>query len=125
MKGLGFGKPKPEKRVVDNRDYNYSPEKEFAQLRHKSPAATISKTGARPESFATKGEGVGPGQYQTYKEFGSDVKGLGFGKPKPEKRIVDNRDYNYSAEKEFAQTRHKSPAAVISKSRARPESFAN
>ena len=49
---MGFGKPKAEKRVVDNRDYGYSPEREFAQTRHKSPAATISKAGVRPNNFA-------------------------------------------------------------------------
>ena len=123
MKGLGFGKPKPEKQVVDNRDYGYTPEKEFNQLRHKSPAATISKAGARPDNFTNQGQALGPGQYQTQKEFGAEAKGLGFGKPRPDKKVIDNRDYNYSPEREFVQTRHKSPSAVISKARARPESF--
>ena len=102
VKGLGFGKPKPEKREVDNRDYSYSAEQEFTQTRHRSPSATISKTGARPDSFANSGEIAGPGQYQVEKEFGSDAKGLGFGKPKPGQRDVDNRDYDNSPEREFA-----------------------
>lgn len=102
VKGYGFGKPKPEKTVVDNRDYGYSPEKEFKELRHKSPAAVISKAGARGDTFAPKGQGIGPGQYEVVKEFGKDVKGHGFGKPQAPKKVVDNRDYNYSPEKEFA-----------------------
>ena len=36
-------------------------------------------------------------------------------KPKAEKKVVDNRDYGYTQEQEFKQTRHKSPAATISK----------
>ena len=98
----------------------------MAMTKSRSQAASFTTSNAR-ESFVNKQQvdSAGPGQYQTYKEFGKDVKGLGFGKPKAEKKVVDNRDYGYSPERDFAQTRHKSPAATISKTSARPTSFAN
>lgn len=124
VKGYSFGKPKQEKTLVDNRDYGYSQEQEFKQTRPKSPTAKITKTGKRPELFENVGNGLGPGQYETYKEFGKEVKGYGFGKPSPEKKTVDNRDYDNSPEREFSQTRHRSPAAIINKEGMRPDSFA-
>ena len=33
--------------------------------------------------------------------FGKDVVGYSWGKPKPEKKIIDPRDYGYTPEKEF------------------------
>ena len=96
--------------------------------RHRSPAATISKTrAARPTTFANQGqiENGGPGQYKTMNNFGENVKGLGFGKPKAEKVEIDNRDYGYDPQREFSATRHRSPAAIIDKNApARPKSFA-
>ena len=44
---------------------------------------------------------LGPGAYDGGKSFGKDVIGYSWGKPKPEKKIVDNRDYGYAAEAEF------------------------
>ena len=110
--------------MVDNRDYGYSVEKEFSQTRPRSPSATINKTTVRTESYSMQGEGVGPGQYNAGKEFGKDVKGHGFGKPRHEQQVVDNRNYDNSPEREFSQTRHRSPAAIISKTGARPDSMA-
>ena len=66
---------------------------------------------------------LGPGAYATSNEFGTNVKGLGFGKPKPEKKIVDNRDYGYDPDKEFRNTRHRSPSALINKKGKRPDNF--
>ena len=48
--------------------------------------------------MARKGDSVGPGSYEVGKEFGKDVKGIGFGKPKEEKKVVNNRDYGYQGE---------------------------
>jgi len=126
--GYSWGKPKPPKKVVDNRDYGYDPEKEFNQTRHKSPSVKISKTTpARPASFANQAqvEIAGPGEYKTYNNFGENVKGLTWAKPKEQKVEIDNRDYGYDPEREFSATRHRSPAAIISKSSpGRPKSFA-
>ena len=121
-RGYSFGKPKPEKKIVDNRDYGYEPEKEFAQTRHKSPTVRIEKGGVGRFTDTKRGDNAGPGHYSPEKGFGADAKGMGFGKPKPEKRVVDNRDYGYNPEREFAQTKHKSPAARIDKGPAdRPD----
>ena len=49
---------------------------------------------------------------------------MGFGKPRQEKVVIDNRDYGYDAKKEFTQTRNKSPSVIISKSK-RIETFAD
>ena len=69
----------------------------------RSRSAIMNKGGERTKSFIAKSqtETVGPGQYERGDEFGKNVKGLGFGKPKPEKKIVDNRDYGYNPEREF------------------------
>lgn len=65
------------------------------------------------------------GQYKQGPEFGEQVKGYSWGKPRNEKVEIDNRDYGYEPEKEFTQTRHRSPAAIINKSTpGRPKSFA-
>ena len=90
-------------------------------------AASMSKTG-RPDinrRTTSAADDLGPGQYERNDEFGKNVKGLGFGKPKPEKKIVDNRDYGYDAERAMNQTRYRSPSAKINKDvPARPGSFA-
>lgn len=123
-KGLGFGKPRAEKTVVDNRDYGYEGQKTYTQTRKKSTSAMISKKSTSRSDLVRGSDSVGPGTYQAHKEFGKDLKGLGFGKPKPEKIVVDNRDYGYSQTAEFTQTRHKSPSATITKTGKRPDSFA-
>lgn len=122
VRGHAFGKPKPEKPVVDARDYGYEP---MGVTRARSPAARINpRTPARPDWGDPTGADTGPGAYPTQKNFGEGVKGHGFGKPKPEKRIVDDRDYN--TEKDLEKTRAKSPAVVMRKEgKARPDNFAN
>ena len=125
--GYSFGKPKPEKVEVDNRDYGYDPDREFKQTRHRSPSATIRKDQpGRPSSFANAAlaDQAGPGHYDDGKRFNDGVKSYSFGKPKPERLEVDNRDYGYDPDREFSATRHRSPAAIISKTQ-RPASFAN
>ena len=76
VKSHGFGVAKtPKKTVVDNRDYNVSPERDITKSRSK--AATFSKTPARPASFAKSGDvNVAPGQYDDGKRFNSNVKGF-------------------------------------------------
>ena len=125
--GYSWGQPKPEKVIIDPRDYGYDPEKEFKQTRHSSPSAFIKKTGKARMEFADKSKvDLGPGQYDDSKGFGSEVKGLTWRKPSPEKRVVDNRNYAVDPEKEFKQTRHRSPSAVITKDgAARPSTFAD
>ena len=96
VRGHSFGKPKPEAPVYDDRDYGTEPEKVFKNTRCRSPSAVISKdTPARPASWANPGQADsgGPGQYNSGKNFGEGVKGHGFGKPRPEKTEVDDRDY--------------------------------
>ena len=44
---------------------------------------------------------LGPGAYDGGKEFGKDVIGYSWGKPKPDKKKFDARDYDYTPEKEF------------------------
>ena len=56
----------------------------------------VSKTSTSRGDRARGGDPIGPGTYQTSKEFGQDVKGVGFGKPRAEKTVVDNRDYGYT-----------------------------
>jgi len=48
---------------------------------------------------------LGPGAYERKDGIGTSGKGLGFGKPKAEKKVVDNRDYGYQEEKSFTQIR--------------------
>lgn len=55
------------------------------------------------------------GMYNTGNEFGKNVKGFGFGKPRQEKVEIDNRDYGYDPEKSFKQTRDRTPSALISR----------
>lgn len=128
MIGYTWGKPKPPKEVVDNRDYGYEPAKEFNQTRYKSPTVKITKdVPARPGTFANQAqiEIAGPGHYKTVNNFGENVKGYTWGKPKAEKVEIDNRDYGHDPERDFSATRHRSPAAIISKtSPGRPKSFA-
>ena len=97
--------------------------------RSRTKSALLSRT-ERPDinrrSMAAESGDLGPGAYDGGKQFGKDVIGYTWGKPKPEKKIVDPRDYGMTPEKEFRQTRHKSPSAVIKKEGpARPLSFAN
>jgi len=45
---------------------------------------------------------LGPGAYDDGRGgFGKDVRGHGFGKPRPEKTETDNRDYGCEPEKVF------------------------
>lgn len=44
---------------------------------------------------------LGPGAYDDGRGFGKDVRGHGFGKPRPEKTETDDRDYGYDPEKVF------------------------
>ena len=68
---------------------------------------------------------LGPGAYDDGKDFGKNVRGHGFGKPRPEKTEIDNRDYGFDPDKAFKQTRHKSPGALINKKTpARPSTWA-
>ena len=114
-KGLGFGKPKPEKKVVDNRDYGYQGEKSYTQARQSTKSITLSKETPARGIQTRKGDSLGPGSYNVSKEFGKDVKGVGFGKPKPEKKVVDNRDYGYQGEKSHTQIRQSSKTTLITK----------
>ena len=123
VRGHSFGKPKPEKPIVDPRDYGYEP---VGITRARSPAARINaRTPARPDiaNPSQADNSAGPGSYPTQKNFGEGVKGHGFGKPRPEKTIVDDRDYNTGMDLE--KTRAKSPAAFIRREKSRPDTFAN
>ena len=81
----------------------------------------MSKTG-RPDlnKRVQTGTGdLGPGAYDDGKKFGKDVRGHAFGKPKPEKPVVDARDYGYEP---MGVTRARSPAARIdARTPARPD----
>ena len=59
---------------------------------------TVNKTVRAP---ATGAGDLGPGTYDGGSSFTKTSKGYSFGKPKPEKKIVDNRDYGYDPDKEF------------------------
>ena len=106
----------------------YDQSKGLSATKARIPSAQISKTG-RPDinrRTITAADDLGPGAYERNDEFGKNVKGLGFGKPKPEKKIFDDRDYNADNDKTFKQTRYRSPSATINKNTAaRPSSFAN
>ena len=76
----------------------------FKQTRHKSPSALINKNvPARPSSFANKSQSLNPdgGQYKTGPEFGEQVKGYTWGKPKADKVEIDDRDYGFLPEQQF------------------------
>ena len=107
MKGLGFGKPKPERRVVDNRDYDYSPEREFAQTRHKSPSAIINKGGSR-ETFTIK-ETAGPGQYDDGIRFNSNTKTFTIGEKRQERVVESMGPGTYDPDRADGITKAKMP----------------
>ena len=44
---------------------------------------------------------MGPGTYERNDGIGKSGKGLGFGKPRAEKTVVDNRDYGYEGQKTY------------------------
>ena len=59
----------------------------------------MSKTNRPDINKRTLASGeLGPGQYDGGKQFGKDVIGYSWGKPKPPKKEVDNRDYGYEPE---------------------------
>ena len=118
VKGHGFGAPKTPKKVVDNRDYNASPERDVRKPR--TPAATFSKTQARPATLASNIEIVGPGQYDDGKRFNSNVKSFRFGEKRPEKRPESMGPGAYSPEKADAITKSKMPNITMGNSPSRP-----
>ena len=70
----------------------------------RTKSALLSRT-ERPDinrrSMAAETGDLGPGAYDGGKEFGKDVIGYSWGKPKPDKKKFDARDYDYTPEKEF------------------------
>ena len=103
---------------------SYNPDAANYLTKSRVKSATMSKLG-RPDinKRVESGTGdLGPGSYDDGKGFGKGVKGHGFGKPRPEKSVVDNRDYGTG---DLNKTRSKSPAALINRNTpARPKSFA-
>lgn len=74
---------------------------------------------------ATQASGdLGPGAYNGGKNFGKEVVGFSWGKPKADRQDIDDRDYNVSPEK-FAKTRFRSPSATISRNVPARRSFVN
>ena len=112
--------------MVDDRDYGYDPDREFKHTRAKSPAAIINKhTPARPSSFANQSETGGPGQYDSHKEFGKEVKNMTFNKTMRVKPIEETTGPGqYDAERATSLTKSRSKSAYIGKDKARPDSFA-
>ena len=126
--GYSWGKPKPEKKVEDPRDYNWPSESCVHAIRHRSPSAIFNKDGCRMTSFAdqSKAEFAGPGHYNTNNEFGENVKGFTMRPAKTQRITFDNRDYTVEASKEFSATKHRTPSAIIYKDApGRPVSFAD
>ena len=123
VKGMGFGKPRQEKVVIDNRDYGYDAKKEFIQTRNKSPSVIISKS-KRIETFADKAqmETAGPGQYNTYKQFGKDARTISMSRTARDMKIEDSAGPGqYDYEKSMKVTREKSYSAIINRGAARAE----
>ena len=96
-------------------------------MRHRSPSAKIDKAGPARGSFVNKAqaENPEPGSYRKGYEFGENVKGYGFGKPQTQKTEIDNRDYGYDPDREFKNTRNRSPNTIINQgSPSRPKTYA-
>ena len=58
---------------------------------------------------------MGPGAYERNDGIGKSGKGLGFGKPKEEKKVVDNRDYGYQGDNSFIQMQQSSKSTLLTK----------
>lgn len=120
--GYSFGKPKPDKITVDNRDYNSL----NTATKSRSPSAKIDKyIPARPKSFAKGGDiDVAPGQYDDGMRFNSGVKSFKIGQ-KREQLIPDAAGPGtYDLTRAEKLTKQKMPNINMGSSPARPESFA-
>ena len=102
----------------------FNPEAAADAVRPKSPMTKMSKSRARPKSFAKSGDGPAPGQYDDGKRFNSNVKPMTIGRARPRKVTTDAPGAGtYQPERAEALTRPKSAALRFDKSpaRARPQ----
>ena len=78
--------------------YEVQTDPQTTRTRTKSALAnqTASRTEIKQRQQTTV-ETLGPGAYERNDGIGKSGKGLGFGKPKQEKTVVDNRDYRYES----------------------------
>jgi len=121
--GYGFGKPKPDKIVVDNRDYGYEPERDFSQTRNRSPAAIINKSApARPKSLALN-QAAAPGQYDSHKAFGAETKTMTIQRKREQRIETSAGPGQYEVDRSLSATKSRSRHAIISKEK-RVETFA-
>ena len=103
---------------MDNRDYNYSPEREFSQTRAKSPSAIINKASQR-ETFAIKEIAVGPGQYDDGIRFNSNVKSFTIGEKRAEKVVESMGPGTYNPDVADGVTKPKVPNVNMGSSPSR------
>ena len=104
--------------MVDNRDYNYSPEREFAQTRAKSPSAIINKGGQR-ETFTIKETVAGPGQYDDGIRFNSNTKSFTIGEKRTERVVESMGPGTYNPDVADGVTKPKAPNVNMGSSPSR------
>jgi len=121
--GYSFGKPKPEKKIVDNRDYS---EHELNKSKPRSPSMRIrNEVPARPSSLA-KGldMDVAPGQYNDGIRFNSGVKSFKIGQKRDSRIETSAGPGTYDHTRADRLTKQKMPNCNMGSSPARPSSFA-
>ncbi len=105
----------------------YDVDRSNSMVKSKSTAAIISKTGGRPDTFASKAhiDSAAPGQYATSKEFGKDnTKSFRIGTKSIEKIEMTAGPGHYDAERSLSVTKERVRSQAFSKTMARPKTLA-
>ena len=92
---------KVQKKEIGPGQYNTGAAVSATKSRPRSALMSKTERGDINKRSKVETGDLGPGAYDGGKLLGKDVIGYSWGKPKPEKVVVDNRDYGYDPEKEF------------------------
>ena len=85
----------------------------------------MKKGKARPDNFTKAQDSAAPGQYESTKNFGQDLKKITLGRKTVTKITESAGPGQYDVDRSVSATKHRVSSAVFSKTAARPSSFAN
>ena len=127
-KSFTIGQKRHEKLNDNVGPGHYSPERAESQTKPRIVSINLgSNSPNRPSSFALAAqiETAGPGQYNSPKKFGDDVRGFTIGEKRPEKLSDNVGPGHYNPERAECVTKPHYPEVKITNgSPSRPNSFA-
>lgn len=119
---------KSEKKITETAGPGqYDADRASSVTKTRIRSAVITKEKARPTSFANPAqvETAGPGHYDDGVRFDSNVKSFKIGTKSEKKIEMSAGPGQYDAERASTMTKSRTRAAIITKDKARPDTFAN